>query len=248
MKFSGACSRSLAAALLACAALTAFAASAETPRAAAPEFADRTDSERPGIAAQSETAAPGLVELMRGMAETSGVIATFRERKQLALLEQPLESSGTLYFVPPDRLARFTLTPEPSALIIDGKALRFQQGRGEKFDLSGNPMARVFVDNFIALFNGDLPKLQKLYHTSFDSQGESWKLVLEPRGAPLRGIVKQIALRGDRSGIREMVMQNLDGDRTTTSLDVLRNDYHFTDDQLEALFTAGIAPATAIPR
>ena len=29
-------------------------------------------------------------------------------------------------------------------------------------------MARVFIDNFIVLFNGDLPKLQDLYHTNFE--------------------------------------------------------------------------------
>jgi len=218
MRFSAACSRSLAAALL------AFTASAEAPR-------DAPGSE--------------LAELMQAMAATSGVVANFRERKQLALLEKPLESSGTLYFVPPDRLARFTRTPEPSALIINGEKLRFQQGDGEKFDLSGNPMARIFIDNFIALFNGDLPRLRGLYHTNFSADGENWTLILEPRHSPLRGIVKQIALRGDGRGIREMVMHNRDGDRTSTTLDVIRTDYPFTDGELEELFAAGIAPACA---
>jgi len=164
MRFSAACSGSLAAVLL------AMLAYAEEPR---------------------EPAGFSLTELMDGMASTSGVMADFREQKQIALLEKPLSSSGKIFFVPPDRLARFTLEPESSALIIDGKKLRFQQGDREKFDLSGNPMARIFIDNFIVLFNGDLPKLQDLYHTHFDAEGDHWTLILEPRRSPLRGLVKR---------------------------------------------------------
>ena len=217
MRFSAACSSSLAAALL------AIAAHAEEPR---------------------EPAAFSLAELMDGMAATSGVIADFREQKQIALLEKPLESSGTLYFVPPSRLARFTSKPEPSALIINGEELRFQQGDREKFDMTGYPMARVFIDNFIVLFNGDLPKLQDLYHTNFSAEGETWTLILEPRRSPLRGLVKEISLRGNRDGIREMVMQNQDGDRTSTTLDTIQTDYPFTDGQLEDLFVEGVRPVT----
>jgi len=221
MRFSAAWSSSLAAALL------AIVTHAEEPR---------------------EAAAFSLAELMDGMAATSGVIADFREQKQIALLEKPLESSGVLYFVPPNRLARFTLKPAASALIIDGEKLRFQQGRQQRFDLSANPMARIFIDNFIVLFNGDLAKLQRLYQTNFSAKGENWTLMLEPRGSPLRGLVEQNALRGDRSGIREMVMQNRDGDRTTTALDVIETDYPFTGDQLEEIFVEGTRPVTAMIR
>lgn len=221
MRFSAACSRSLAAALL------AFTASAGEPR---------------------EAGGLQLAELMAGMAATSGVIADFREQKQLALLEKPLESSGAIYFVPPDRLVRFTLKPEFSALIIDGETLRFRQRDRAQTDLSGNPMARLFIDNFIVLFNGDLPKLQDLYRTHFSAEGERWTLILEPRSAPLRGIVREIALRGDGAGIREMVMQNRDGDRTSTALEVIENDHEFTDEELEDLFVEGTLPVTAIQR
>jgi len=217
MRFNAACSLSLATALL------ALAVQAEPSRDDAPL---------------------SLKALMDGMAKSSGVIADFHETKQIALLAKPLESSGVLYFVPPDRLARFTLEPEASALIIDGGKLRFQQGEHEQFDLSANPMARIFIDNFIVLFNGDLQKLQQLYRTDFSADGERWSLDLEPRGRELSRVVKEIALRGDHTGIREMVMQNRDGDRTSTALDVIETHYAFTSEQLQALFVEGTRPAT----
>ena len=71
-----------------------------------------------GAAARAEDpsapAALTLPELMRRMATTAGVAAAFREEKQLALLSAPLTSRGRLYFVPPDRLARFTSSPDVS--------------------------------------------------------------------------------------------------------------------------------------
>jgi hypothetical protein len=45
-----------------------------------------------------------------------------------------------------------------------------------------------------------------------------------------------------------MVMQNQDGDRTSTTLDVIQADYPFTDGQLEDLFVEGVRPVTATIR
>jgi len=105
-------------------------------------------------------------------------------------------------------------------------------------------MARVFIDNFIVLFNGDLAKLQQLYRTDFSADRESWSLRLEPRGSELSRAVEEIALRGDHRGIREMVMRSRDGDRTSTALDVIATDYAFTREQLQALFVEGTRPAS----
>ena len=49
-----------------------------------------------------------LDDLLGHMATTRGVVADFREIKTLKLLDSPLESRGTIYFIPPDRLARVT--------------------------------------------------------------------------------------------------------------------------------------------
>jgi hypothetical protein len=200
-------------------------------------FATAIYAEEPGDSAELS-----LAELMNRMAATTGVIADFQEQKEIALLEQPLRSSGRLYFAPPDRLARFTLEPEFSALVIDGNRLYFQEGIGEEFDLSGNPMARIFVDNFIVLFNGDLERLQALYRTDFSAKGGDWSLILTPRKAPLSEFVEEIALRGGPRGMREMVIRNFDGDRTETQLDVVDRDYAFTTDALHTLFVDRVLP------
>jgi len=178
-----------------------------------------------------------LPELMRHLADTPGVVARFVETKEIALLDEPLETRGTMYFVPPDRLARRTESPGAATLIIDGDKLFFRdEAGGNDVDLAGNPMARLFVDNFIVLFNGDLAALERLYETSFASEGDNWTLTLAPRDAPLDRLVATITLRGDANGMQQMVLLEKGGDRTTTTFADVDARHAFQPDELAAAF------------
>ena len=79
-----------------------------------------------------------LEVLMHGMATSTGVRAEFREEKTLALLESPLVSEGTLYFIPPSRMARITTRPGASSLVIDGQKMSYTDETGASdVDLAG---------------------------------------------------------------------------------------------------------------
>ena len=123
---------------------------------------------------------------MRGMAGATGVVARFREEKRLALLSEPLESRGTLTFVPPNRLSRETSEPSASRLVIDGDRVFFRDAAGsDAVDLSASPIAREYVANFVVLFNGDLDALRRRYDPKFSADAKGWRLVLTPRAKPL---------------------------------------------------------------
>jgi len=189
-------------------------------------------------AAAAEPEALTLSGLMARMAASPGVEARFREIRELELLAAPLESRGELYFVPPDRLARFTTWPGPSALIVDGEALHYREG-DEVFDLSSSPAARAFADNLIVLFRGDLASLEELYATAFESQGSEWRLVLTPRRPPLSRVVASLSLRGDGAGMRQVSMLDTDGNRTTTLFEEADPQRRFSPEELERLFATG---------
>ena len=189
--------------------------------------------------AREPGAAPGsaLDELLRGMASTAGLEVRFREQKDLSLLSAPLESHGVIYFVPPDRFARFTLSPGYSSLVVDGEALRFRDGRdGDEVDLTGSPTARVFVDNFIVLWSGDRERLAHLYEVELRGDRAAWRLALEPRRRPLSRFIQKIVLSGDAAGMQRMLVQDLNGDRTTTRLEQIRSDRTFTAKELHRIF------------
>jgi outer membrane lipoprotein-sorting protein len=181
---------------------------------------------------------PGLQALMRGMAETAGVSADFREVKELALLAEPLVSRGTLYFIPPDRLARHTRSPSPSSLIVDGDRLTVADpAGGDRVELSQNPVARLFVDNLIVLFSGDLAALRRRYVPHFESGEDHWSLALEPRRSPVKDLIARITLRGDGTSLREMEVLETDGDRTRTFLSAVQVDRHFSPEEIRRFFS-----------
>ena len=60
--------------------------------------------------------------------------ATFTETKTIALLDEPVVSSGELLYSPPDRLEKHTLQPEAESMIINGKNLTLVQG-GQRREL-----------------------------------------------------------------------------------------------------------------
>jgi len=180
---------------------------------------------------------PTLGAFMAGMAGTSGVVARFREVKELALLSEPLEVRGTLYFVPPDRLARVTTAPSSTRLVIDGDRFVFRDAAGgETLDLSENPVAREFVSNFIVLFNGDLDALRSRYEPEFTVEGRRWRLVLRPRHRPLSDAVERITLVGEGRALARMELLESDGDRTTTTFHDVEVDRRFDEAELERIF------------
>jgi hypothetical protein len=193
------------------------------------------------FAGAAPAATPELDEILRRMASTSGVEAPFEERRELALLVEPLETRGVIYFVPPDRFARFTTSPGASALLVNGDAVQLREGPdAPPVDLSGNRVARVFVENFMALWSGDREKLESLYRPEFHGTRDAWELRLVPRRAPLSEVIAAIALRGDREAMRELLVLERDGDRTTTRFGATRNDRVFTPEELRQIFGAGL--------
>ena len=225
--------RGTAAALLAALLVAIFGASAALG-------AEAADS--PG--APDRDAPASLEALLGGMAGSSGVVARFREVKQLALLSEPLESSGMLYFVPPDRLARVTVVPDSARLVIDGDRFFFGDEAGdEAMDLSSNPIAREVVSNFIVLFNGDLHELRRRYEPSFESDAEGWSLALTPRRAPLRDIVARVTLEGRGRALTRMELVETGGDRTTTWFEDVRTDHAFGEAELARIFAENGPPS-----
>jgi hypothetical protein len=181
-----------------------------------------------------------LARVLDRMASSRGVEASFRERKELGLLASPLESRGVIYFAAPDRFARFTLRPGFTALVVSGDDVRLREGRdGETVDLSDSPVARVFVENFVALWSGDRERLERLYVVEFLGDLEHWELRLVPRRKPLSDVIAAISLRGSADRLREMLVAERDGDRTTTIFESLREDRAFSPRELERIFVSG---------
>jgi hypothetical protein len=178
-----------------------------------------------------------LADLMDHMATTRGVVTDFREVKTLKLLDAPLETKGSVYFAPPDRLTRLTTEPAETRLVLDGGRMRFEDAAGASdVDLAQNPVARSFADNLIVLWRGDRQALEDVYTLDFHAEGARWELALTPRHAPLSQFVTSIRLHGDGAAMREMDILESDGDSTQTFFEKTEVDHHFSADEERAIF------------
>ena len=180
-----------------------------------------------------------LDELLARMARTRGVVAEFHERKEIALLDAPLEAAGMLYFAPPDRFSRVTRSPAATRLVLGGSRMHFEDATGANaVDLAANPVARQFAENLVALWSGDRARLEKLYTLGFSADGARWQLTLVPRDAALRRFIERLALRGDGGEMRELELLEADGDRTLTTFTRSEVDHPFSADEARRIFGA----------
>lgn len=210
--------------------------------APAPVFAEDATAPAPAAAAAAP-AGHDLSALLRGMRSTTGVVASFTETKELALLSSPLEASGTIYFVPPNRLVRIVTSPGRSRLVVDGNKVRFDDETGKRsLDLAASPIARQLIDSFVVLFNGDEARLKELYVAEFQADGDSWRLHLSPKSMPLSRMIASFELAGTDSRIDRMEAVEPDGDRTVTRFGETDASHRFGDKELSELF--GEAPAS----
>jgi hypothetical protein len=66
---------------------------------------------------------------MTALAARGDANATFIEHRYVPVLDAPVQSSGTLRFVAPDRLEKHTLQPRAESMVLAGNQLTLQQGQ-----------------------------------------------------------------------------------------------------------------------
>lgn len=154
-------------------------------------------------------------ELMRMLALQKSAKATFVERKYIALLDKPVDSSGELSFTAPDRLEKRTLSPKPESLVLEGNRLLVDaNGRKMAVALQSHPEAAAFVESIRGTLAGDLGTLQKFYQVELSGRAEQWKLQLVPRQPEMARILSRIRFEGSQSAVSLIVFEQADGDRS----------------------------------
>lgn len=169
----------------------------------------------------SATAAEwGLDSLMSGLAERPRERATFVEKKTIALLDKPVESSGELFYRAPDLLEKKTLKPKPELLRIEGDQLRIERGKkSHEVRLSDYPEIGGFVDSIRGTLAGDRKALERSYKLSLEGQPERWTLLLVPTDPKMSGMIQKITIAGRRNEVRTIDILQADGDRSVMSIE-----------------------------
>lgn len=161
-----------------------------------------------------------LPQLMQALQQVKTAKNRFVERKYLAILNEPLESSGTLSYVAPDRIEKNTEQPKRESLKVEQGTLTMENDQGQRRSLvlQDYPEIWAFVESIRGTLAGDLAGLTRFYDVSLDGTPEAWQLFLQPKDAKVREMVSSIRIVGKGNMLRSVETRETDGDRTVMTV------------------------------
>lgn len=157
--------------------------------------------------------------LMRALAANPGGTARFVERKYLAVLDAPIESSGTLAYRPPARLERHTERPRPESLVLDGDALTLSRPSGElHMELRDYPDVAALIESIRSTLAGNRAALERNYLLSLSGERADWTLDLLPSNTDIAALVLRIRIEGQGGQVHAVEILQADGDRSVMQI------------------------------
>ena len=152
-------------------------------------------------------------QLMRSLAQTRSNHAGFVEKKFIAMLDKPVESSGELFYTAPDHLEKRTLKPKAESMILDHGTLVIERGRQvHRLQSQDYPELAAFIDSVRGTLAGDRKALERNYRLSLDGTAEHWTLQLLPTDEKMQAVVKRIRIDGVRDAVHSIEITQADGD------------------------------------
>lgn len=165
-------------------------------------------------------AAWDLQQLMDSLAQTKSGRATFVEKKSIALLDKPVESSGELLYTAPDRLEKRTLKPKPESMVVNGGELVIERGKQKyQLRLQAYPELAAFIDSIRGTLAGDRSALERNYRLSLEGTAERWTLQLQPVDPKMQAVIQRIRITGVRDQLRNIDIAQADGDSSTMTIE-----------------------------
>ena len=145
--------------------------------------------------------------------------ATFTERKFMALLDRPLESSGELAFTPPDRREKHTIKPREERVVVDSERITLERGgKRHSLGLRENPAVAVLVESIRATLAGDLAALHRSYSAGLEGTPEKWRLTLRPLDPAGAELVERIDIDGEQAVVKAVDIRQAGGDRSVMTI------------------------------
>ena len=170
--------------------------------------------------AVSQAADWDIDQLMQSLLKAKPGRATFVEKKYIAMLDRPLESSGELLYTAPDRLEKRTLKPKPESMLVDGSSLVVERGKKKyTLQLQDYPELEGFIDSVRGTLAGDRKALERSYKLTLEGGNEHWTLVLAPSDARIATMVQQIRITGSRDNVSSIDVIQTDGDHSLMMID-----------------------------
>lgn len=175
-----------------------------------------------GVAAQTAPATDwGIEQLMQSLGRVKSATGKFVERKHLAILNSPLEFSGTLIYTAPSRLEKRILLPKPQTLVVEQDRFTIEgpsRNQSRTLALNDYPLIRAFVESIRSTLAGDLQTLTRFYRINLEGNPDRWRLSLAPSEPAMQAVVREIRLSGSNNRVGTIEVIEAQGDRSVTTI------------------------------
>jgi Outer membrane lipoprotein carrier protein LolA-like len=158
-------------------------------------------------------------DLMTALAARGSADATFTEQRYVPVLDAPVQSSGTLRFVAPDRLEKHTLLPRAESLVLTGDQLTLLQGpRTRRLALTDLPDNGLAINSLRGTMAGDLAALRRGWNVTLFGERRIWTLSLTPLSAAVAQYIETVLIEGQQDRIDRIEIRQADGVRSVMQI------------------------------
>jgi outer membrane lipoprotein carrier protein len=179
-----------------------------------------------------------LAEFDRAQASIRTLAARFSERKDLALLVEPILSKGEFFYASPNRARwQYTEPDDRIFLISDNTLQQYFPGRKvlEKRDLSAANTTRVFRLFGMGQTSTELSKMYEITLGETEAGSQAYLLILKPRRHMVEKRLSQVKLWvGEKDFLpRAMQWEEADGDTTLLSFENVNINSTIAEDKFQ---------------
>jgi hypothetical protein len=160
-----------------------------------------------------------FARLMAQLAQVQATQARYSEVRRVAVLQKPLQLSGTLFYERPALIEKRQILPFGEVIRVDGNWLTVErEGKTRRIALSNEPLVAALVESLRATLAGDGAELERLYSVRVGGTRQRWTLALTPRELEVAGVVKSIAIAGSGSRIVRLEILEPGGDGSVMTI------------------------------
>jgi hypothetical protein len=160
-----------------------------------------------------------FARLMAELAQVQTSRARYSEVRRVAVLQKPLQLSGTLLYTRPARIEKHQTLPFKEVTKVDGDRLTLErEGKTREVRLQNAPLIAALVESLRATLAGDGTELERLYSVRVEGTRQRWTLALTPREIEIAGVVKSIAIAGSGSRVARIEILEPGGDGSVMSI------------------------------
>ena len=171
------------------------------------------------LAAAAQEEPWDFARLMAQLAQVQTSRARYSEVRRVAVLQKPLQLSGTLLYARPGLIEKRQILPFREVIRVDGDRLTVErEGKTREIRLQNASLIAALVESLRATLAGDGAELERFYSVRVEGTRHRWTLGLTPREVEIAGVVKTIAIIGSGSRIARMEILEPGGDGSVMTI------------------------------